>query len=81
MACGTPVAASRAGSLPEVVGNAGLFFDPKDPLELKNTLAALLANAELRTELQARSLKQAENFNWFRSAEILRDIFCKVARS
>ena len=30
MACGTPVLASTAGSLPEVVGDAGVFFDPTD---------------------------------------------------
>ena len=30
MACGTPVIASRAGSLPEVVGDAGVYFDPTD---------------------------------------------------
>ena len=30
MACGTPVLSSRAGSLPEVVGEAGVYFDPTD---------------------------------------------------
>src|SRR6202043_2298085 len=30
MACGTPVVSSRAGSLPEVVGDAGVYFDPTD---------------------------------------------------
>ena len=38
MACGTPVVSSRAGSLPEVVGDAGLFFDPTDVASIAATI-------------------------------------------
>ena len=38
MACGTPVVSSRAGSLPEVVGEAGLFFDPTDVASIASTI-------------------------------------------
>ena len=41
MACGTPVISSRAGSLPEVVGDAGLFFDPTDVASMAATISRL----------------------------------------
>ncbi len=42
MACGTPVVASRAGALPEVVGNAGLLFSPHDAQELGRSLTKVM---------------------------------------
>ncbi len=43
-ACGAPVVAARAGSLPEVLGEAGLAFDPEDPGELATRLELLLGD-------------------------------------
>ena len=54
MACGTPVISSRAGSLPEVVGNAGLFFDPTDVASMAATVNLVLADSRLRDELAGR---------------------------
>ena len=68
MACGLPVAASRAGSLPEVVGDAGLFFDPRDPAEIAATLARILEEAELRGGLAAQATQRASRFTWSAAA-------------
>ena len=68
MACGAPVVASRAGALPEVVGDAGIFFDPHSPRELKECLEALLRDTEKRLELRQRGLIRARDFSWERSA-------------
>jgi glycosyltransferase involved in cell wall biosynthesis len=76
MACGTPVLASCAGALPEVVAEAGLLFDPFDPLALSRQLVTLLGDDRLQEELCRRGLARAREFTWQRSAagtwEVLR---------
>jgi glycosyltransferase involved in cell wall biosynthesis len=68
MACGTPVVASRAGALPEVVRDAGVFFDPHSPRELKECLEALMSDDAKKLELGRRGLIRAHDFSWERSA-------------
>jgi glycosyltransferase involved in cell wall biosynthesis len=69
MACGTPVVAGAAASLPEVVGDAALLVDPDDTLELAEALFRVVGDADLREDLRARGLKQAQHFSWQRTAE------------
>jgi glycosyltransferase involved in cell wall biosynthesis len=68
MACGTPVLAGRASSLPEVVGQAGLLVDPTSVDELSQGLWRLLSQPELRQELGQAGLRQAGQFSWARAA-------------
>jgi len=75
MACGTPVISSKAGSLPEVVGDAGLFFDPRDVSSIRTMLEELLSDQERRNELAARALVRAARFTWDRAARSLIDCF------
>lgn len=76
MACGTPVAVSRTSSLPEVVGDAGAYFDPRDEGTIADTLRSVLTDRDLRKELSARGRERAAQFPWARSsaafAEVLR---------
>ena len=46
MSCAVPVLASRRGSLPEVVGDAGLYFDPEDPAAIAASANRLLDEFE-----------------------------------
>jgi len=68
MACGTPVIASDAGALPEVVGDAGLLFDPRSAEALTHALSRLLGDVSLRRELAARGRARAAQFTWAASA-------------
>jgi glycosyltransferase involved in cell wall biosynthesis len=68
MACGTPVICSNASALPEVVGDGGLLFEPRDVGALANAIARVLADADLRTQLRARGIEQARKFTWERAA-------------
>ncbi|MBJ7614994.1 glycosyltransferase family 1 protein [Candidatus Nephthysia bennettiae] len=68
LACGTPVVASSAASLPEVVGDAGLLVDPADVDGWTLALARLLEDASLREELRQRGLSRATEFSWSRAA-------------
>ena len=61
MACGCPVAASSAGSLPEVVGDAAILFDPHDPASIAAGALEALARAD---DLRARGLEHAARFTW-----------------
>jgi glycosyltransferase involved in cell wall biosynthesis len=64
MACGTPVACSRGGSLVEVAGEAGLTFAPDDEPALAETLARGLQDEPLRERLRAAGLNRAAGFSW-----------------
>jgi glycosyltransferase involved in cell wall biosynthesis len=64
MACGTPVVASRVASLPEVGGDAVLYFDPTNPEELAAQIARVLDSSELRTEMRDRGIQRAKQFTW-----------------
>jgi glycosyltransferase involved in cell wall biosynthesis len=75
MACGVPVLYSRAGSLPEVVGDAGLDFDPTDVAAMAEALGRLLGDPALRDRLAQLALRRARRFNWEASARALLDCF------
>lgn len=81
MACGTPVLTSRAGSLPEVVGDAGLFFDARNPKELEEALTAVLTDGALRVTLSSRARERAQQFSWTRAADIVKELFRELLRS
>ena len=70
MACAVPVLASRRGSLPEVVGDAGLYFDPEDPSAIAASALRLLDDPALRERLSAIARARAERFSWERAAEL-----------
>jgi glycosyltransferase involved in cell wall biosynthesis len=69
MACGTPVIASDASSLPEVVGDAGLMAAPGDAEEWCAALSRLATDCDLRASLRQRGLARAKEFTWVRMAQ------------
>ncbi len=64
MACGTPVGASRAASIPEVVGDAGLLVEPRSVSRLADALETLIASPRLQETLRRRGLARARRFQW-----------------
>jgi glycosyltransferase involved in cell wall biosynthesis len=71
MACGCPVVAARAASVPEVCGDAALWFDLAQPPTLTAALARLLDEPGLAEGMRGAGLARAENFTWRRAAETL----------
>ena len=69
MACGTPVVSSNATSLPEVGGDAALYFDPHEPEQMVEALRPVLADPVLREGMRHRGLAQAARFSWAKAAE------------
>ncbi|MEO8073073.1 MAG: glycosyltransferase family 1 protein [Acidobacteriota bacterium] len=79
MACGTPVAASNCSSLPEVIGDAGSFFDPRDEQNMADVITKILKDDLLRNKMKENSLKRAREFSWKKAAEDTLAIFGEVA--
>ena len=68
MACGTPVIASNASSIPEVVGDAALSIYPTDAGDLASAISRIAAHSDLRADLSRRGLERAARFTWDRVA-------------
>lgn len=81
MSCGTVVVASNTTSVPEVVGDAGLYFSPDDEAQLADRLREVLDDDALRHELGERSLQRAATFSWERSAAETLQVFTGLAGS
>ncbi|MFZ1726846.1 MAG: glycosyltransferase family 1 protein [Albidovulum sp.] len=79
MSCGTPVLSSDRGSLPEVVGDGGLYYDPQSTDELVAQTVNLLQNATLRDQLSRQAVARAKGFNWDKGAEMAEVSFRKAA--
>ncbi len=78
MAAGVPVAVSRVASLPEVCGDAALYFDPVREEEIASSLISLSTMPdEARAELIAKSRQRAAEFSWDASVGRMRDILMK----
>jgi len=81
MACGTPVVATSAGALPEVmrVGKGGLLVPRDDPDALAKAIATLLAQPEMRQEMGSRARPLVEaTFSWPTVAERTAQIYQRV---
>jgi len=70
MASGVPVLTTTATALPEIAGDAALFFDPDDRRALVAGLEQVLGDAALHRELVGRGYERARQFTWRRTAEI-----------
>lgn len=70
MATGTPVIASSAGSIPEVLGAAGILLDPDDAGAWAEAIAGVVADGERRESMRVRGLARAATFTWERTAQI-----------
>lgn len=80
MAHGIPTIAARSSSLPEIGGDATLYFDPGSAEELAAQLRRVVSDEELRAQLAFRGRGRAAQFQWERTAEETLEVFRKVAR-
>jgi glycosyltransferase involved in cell wall biosynthesis len=78
LACGCPVAAARAGAVPEVLGDAALYFDPYDVDEMARQIHTLVTDPTARAGARRRGLERAKLFTWERAATELLALFDDV---
>jgi len=67
MACGAPVIVSNSSCMPEVAGDAALYFDPRDPADMARAMKLVL-RPDLRQELKRKGLERARLFTWKNAA-------------
>jgi glycosyltransferase involved in cell wall biosynthesis len=78
MACGAPVLCSNASSLPEVGGDAVMYFSPDSKDELTRAIRTLVADPGLRQELAQKGLRRSGLFTWERTAAAYSAVFRQV---
>jgi glycosyltransferase involved in cell wall biosynthesis len=69
MASGIPIAASQSTALPEICGDAAIFFDPEDIGQISTAMERLYIDNTLRDDLVHRGLERARYFSWQRAAQ------------
>jgi glycosyltransferase involved in cell wall biosynthesis len=79
MAAGVPVICSRVTAIPEVAGEAAVYFDPRDVEDMASKLALVAHDSALREDLAARGRIRAASFSWERAARETRAIYGRVA--
>jgi glycosyltransferase involved in cell wall biosynthesis len=79
MAAGVPVLAGRAGSLPEVLGDAAVFVDPLDDDAIADGLQGLLDDPDLRMQFVARGREHIRRYEWGVTAERFAHLYRQVA--
>ncbi len=76
--CGTPVVVADRGSLPEVVGLAGLLIDPDDPTTIADACRRIIHDGALRARLQAEGQEQVRTFTWEETARRTLEVYRRV---
>jgi glycosyltransferase involved in cell wall biosynthesis len=79
-ASGTPVVACRAGSIPEVAGDAAALVTPGRPDQLADALLGVLEDDALARELRRRGRIRAQDFRWSRTASATLDVYREASR-
>ena len=69
MACGAPIACSHTAAMPEVVGDAAMFFDPTDVQDMAAAIGRLWKDANLRQDLSCKAVERAKKYSWKETAE------------
>ncbi|MGQ8773483.1 glycosyltransferase family 4 protein [Serratia sp. NA_112.1] len=77
-ACGCPVVSSNQASLPEVLAESALYFDPYNHKDMVNALDKIVHDEKLRDELKIAGYNNIPNYSWHESAKRLDDIINKL---
>ena len=71
LACGVPIVSSNASSLPEVGGDAVLYFDPRHVDAMADAMQRAVSDESLRAQMRAKGFEQAKKFSWDKAAREL----------
>ena len=78
MACGVPVVTSNVSSMPEVGGDAAVYFDPYDENDMAVKIKSVLENELLRKEMITKGLQKVKEYSWEKCAEETLQVYREV---
>jgi glycosyltransferase involved in cell wall biosynthesis len=81
MAAGLPVACSNCGPMPEVLGDAGVYFDPENSQEIALAIKQYLLSPELREDNARKSFELSQQYSWANCAEQTMAFLAETARA
>jgi glycosyltransferase involved in cell wall biosynthesis len=79
MASGLPIACADRGPMPEVLGDAGVYFNPDDPEDIANTLRKMILSPDLRAGKAQAAYTRAQMYSWERCATATFAFLAEVA--
>jgi glycosyltransferase involved in cell wall biosynthesis len=79
MASGLPIACSNRGPMPDILGEAGSYFDPENPESIAQAVRGQLEHASLRTDLAEQAYGRARAYSWTQCAASTFEFLRKVA--
>lgn len=79
MASGCAIVSADTAAMPEVLGDAGIYFSPSDVSGLADRILKLLGDDALRAECQQRARARAANFSWTATAKATAEVLCEAA--
>jgi glycosyltransferase involved in cell wall biosynthesis len=68
MAKGCPVLSSNTSSMPEILGDAALYFDPEDPVDFLRKSRQIISDSNLKEEMIKAGRERSKNYNWWECA-------------
>jgi glycosyltransferase involved in cell wall biosynthesis len=80
MSAGLPIACSNRSAMPEILGDAGAYFDPESPEEIAGAIRRLLESPELRMGKACGAYSRAKEYSWTRSADETFSLLERVAK-
>jgi len=81
MACGTPVLAGRAASVPEVLGECAVYVDPFSTEDIADGIGRILNDEDLQAHLRTVGLECVKRYDWSNSVRTLREIYERLVQS
>jgi len=79
MTCGVPVACSNISSIPEVIGDTGILFDPYDDESIAEAMRRLLTDPDLLNDCRNRGLERARQYTWSATAALTLKVLREAA--
>ena len=79
MAVGLPVISSNASCLPEIYGEAALYFDPHDVNDMAEKIKKVVGDTRIRETLREKGYKQVKNYSWQKMAKKTLEVYASAA--
>lgn len=80
MAAGLPLACSKMGPMPEMLGEAGVYFNPEKSDEIASAIRQLITSPELRADLSTLSFQKSQSYSWERCARETFEFLAQIAK-